>query len=381
MAPEHSGAAIQATRLANGLRSRDILVTFISMCSNREASNVKEHDGFDVIRIFKGDLKSKILAPIRLFLTLFFRRNEIDILHVHGAGYVGNIAVIFARLFNKKTVLKMTMFLEDDAYTIKNKKNNRLNFKIFSSADKLISITPAFVESCRKAQIHESQIVYAPNGVNTDKYNKKKQAIRHQLRHQLGLPSDKKILVYAGIIRPEKGISFLIDVIESLSESRSDFYLLIIGPVEAWLSPEEKQYADTALQRMSDLSKRNLASYLDRQDNLHEFFSTADIFVSATYREGLPNVLLEAMGCGLPSVVISIPNVHDVLFENKIDGIFLEERDASKFAEKIIYLNDNKDLYNEISNHVADKIEHEFSLNSLVGKYEHLYADMLEGKC
>src|ERR1043165_4461546 len=119
MPPEHSGAARQAITLARHLARAGTRVLFVTMRSTRAADGVNEVAGFRVVRVPKVNFRQKAVAPLRVFLALYRERRAYDVIHVHGVGYLSSVSVLFGRLFGKTTVVKMTMFTEDDGLSVK----------------------------------------------------------------------------------------------------------------------------------------------------------------------------------------------------------------------------------------------------------------------
>lgn len=377
MPPEHSGAAKQAITLASKLALNGVEIFFVTQGNKAENLRNQNVAGFRVIRIYKETLFWKILAPLRFFFALIKERRNFDIIHVHGVGYIAKIAVAYGLLFRKKVILKMTMFGEDDAMTLKNGRYGLINFWFFSQASHYVAMTSGFYNSCVEAQIPISKISLIPNGVDTDKFKPLSKGQKLSLRKKLNLPSEKWILVYAGMIRPEKGIDFLLDIIDNASKLRRDMMLLLLGPVEIWLPEAEKIYVKQVLERVQSLSTKECVFFAGNVGNVNEYFQTSDIFVSASYREGFPNVLIEAMSCGLPPIVVSIPDVYDKILMNRLEGIIVKERDAVKFLEEIIHLNDDNKLYETIASAARKKAEEDYSIGSVAKSYLELYTHLV----
>ena len=376
MPPEHSGAAKQAITLASQLAARGVNIFFVTQGNIKRNLSINRIANFLVIRIYKETLFWKIIAPFRFLLTFFRKRSEFSIIHVHGVGYLGKLAVLFGMLFNKKVILKMTMFTEDDALSIK--QSGWLNFWSFKRATHYIGITQSFVDSCINAGIPPNKISLIPNGVDTNKFYRVSKADKRDLRERLKLPLGKTILVYAGIIRPEKGIDFLLDTIDCISKQRDDIVLLILGPLESWLPPAEQLYAENVVKRMLSPDLRNYVLYPGKTDNIHEYFQASDIFVSASRREGFPNVLIEAMATGLAPVVIGIPNIHDHVIENGVTGIVVTNRDTYEYSERIIDLVGNSNLQNSITNAALNAVVGLYSIETVADKYTDLYKRLMQ---
>lgn len=373
MPPEHSGAAKQAITLARHLAANGVQIFFVTQRSAKSSLGIDKVGEFNVIRIRKENLFWKCLAPPRVFWTLFRERKRYSILHVHGVGYLGKIAAIFGKLFGKKVILKMTMFTEDDAMSIKSGRLGWINFFFFCLASHYIAITDSFYQSCMSANISKSKVSHIPNGVDTERFRPLSLADKQKLRNTFDLPSDKVILVYAGIIRPEKGIDFLLDTIELLGKRRRDITLLLMGPLETWLPPKERVYASLMAQRMEEMRRRGLVYFRGKVESVQEYFQAADIFVSASLREGFPNVLIEAMATGLPPVVVEIPGVHDSILQDGVDGIVVRKRDVETFAGRINELVDNEDLRRSLSASALNKVTSKYSVKKITNDYLSLY--------
>jgi len=378
MPPEHSGAAKQAITLASKLAEKGVKIFFLTPRSTKFSRSINHVAGFRVVRVNKENVFWKALAPIRLFIALFFERNNFSLIHVHGVGYLSNIAVLFGAIFRKKVIIKMTMFSEDDPLSIKKSRNGWINFFFFSKASKIISITNSFYDSCLSAKLPRSKLSLIPNGVDTDKYKAVSGEEKYALREKFNLPVNKTILVYAGIIRPEKGIDFLLDAMAYLGESRQDIVLLLIGPVETWLSENERNFADKQVQRILGDELKELVYFVGKVDNVQEYFQSADLFISASHREGFPNVLLEAMAIGLPPVVIDIPEVHVNILLDGVDGLVVKERIAKIFATSIERLVDDKGFYCAMSTSAFNKVISKFSVNNIANDYLILYKELTE---
>lgn len=377
MPPEHSGAAIQAIRLATQLRLKGVGIFFITQGNKAENLRSNNVSDFRVIRIYKETLFWKLLAPFRFFTALIRELRNFDIIHVHGVGYISKIAVVFGLLFGKKVIVKMTMFGEDDPMSIKHAACGAVNFAFFSLASHYIALTKSFYQSCSDAGIPAAKISLIPNGVDTDKFCPVSSQQKADLRRKLGIPPGKKVLVYAGIMRPEKGVDFLLDVISLAFAKRDDLILLLLGPVESWLSAGEKLKVEETLRRIKAQQDNGSVIYRGRVENVNEYFQASDIFVSASLREGLQNVLIEAMACALPPVAVEIPDMHRNIIVNGVEGFIVEERQLELFLERIFQLVDDEDMARRMSQSAWKKVSESYSLPKITLCYLQLYQDIL----
>ena len=94
----------------------------------------------------------------------------------------------------------------------------------------------------------------------------------------------------------------------------------------------------------------------------------SDIFVLPSIpakngdKDGLPNVLLEALASGLPVIATDISGIPELITHRKT-GLLVPPFDSKALADAIILLSKDTSLYNEISKNGYDKISREFNIN------------------
>jgi glycosyltransferase involved in cell wall biosynthesis len=100
--------------------------------------------------------------------------------------------------------------------------------------------------------------------------------------------------------------------------------------VGAWQSTYYEIESAMAEQIKSDAARRGLASRLvmvDKTFAIEKYYRAADLFVLPTTREGLPNVLLEAMASAVPPVITHLPGVTDWIVQDGVSGRLLDAAD------------------------------------------------------
>jgi alpha-1,6-mannosyltransferase len=117
------------------------------------------------------------------------------------------------------------------------------------------------------------------------------------LRDELGLPRDRKVLLYVGRLSPEKNISLLLAAFEALHARHPSRYHLVIvgdGPL--------RRILPATRHRTGALTWR---SYIQDNVQLSRYYHAADLFIHPGVCETFGLVVLEAQACGLPCVGIS----------------------------------------------------------------------------
>ena len=185
------------------------------------------------------------------------------------------------------------------------------------------------------------------NGVDIDKYTPVLPLQKRKLRDLLGIPQNKLILLTVGVLYKRKQTIFLANTY--LKANLPNTVLVIVG--------EGEEY--DALKEIA--KERDNIMMVGRKDDPCEYYQCADVFLSASLAEGLPNAVLEAMACGLPVLLSDIEPHSEILKEDSEAGALFKCGDSDKLISS----------FRELSNwSVSEKSRHALSvINSHFSKY------------
>lgn len=141
--------------------------------------------------------------------------------------------------------------------------------------------------------------------------------------------------VFVGRIVREKGIDELVSAFVRLNQQFPDTRLLLVGPYEENLdpiSPETKQLIDTC-ERIEAVGS---------QKDVRSFYEQSDVLVFPSYREGFPNVVIEAGAMDLPSIVTDINGSREII-ENGKNGLIVPPRDEQALYEAMKWMVEHPD--------------------------------------
>lgn len=158
-------------------------------------------------------------------------------------------------------------------------------------------------------------------------------------------------IVYTGSMIARKNVETLLKAMHHLTEGsmqsdekvkRRDLKLTLIGGGRG----EER-----IRQLVRDLNLSSLVEFkgISAPEDIWAEMSRADLFVFPSLSEGFPNVLLEAMACGLPIVSSDFAGVEDIIRSDS-NGLIFHKRNARELAEKVKYFTENEDYLKRVGN-------------------------------
>jgi glycosyltransferase involved in cell wall biosynthesis len=197
--------------------------------------------------------------------------------------------------------------------------NRVIEFVGLISSDRILTVNRVLQESISTTlgKRRRSDVRILPNNVPEVTFAEESLAVRKRYR----IPKDAKVVVTAGVLNRGKRVESLIETIAAMG--KSNVILLIAGD-----GPCRVELKELARTRGID-NQVVLTGWLPKGE-LWSVFRASDLFVLASESEGMPNVMLEALGCGLPCIGRDIPGIQDIL-QNK-ELMFDLNRDSFWFG-------------------------------------------------
>jgi len=281
----------------------------------------------------------------------YISNNSIDLVHTQGIradGLIKSIDILKVTTLrnypyydypSKFGKLKGSLMVWNHMNTIKSNQNN------------CIACAKSISDEFKRNDLNLS---YIQNGVDTEKFKPLDKENIIELKNKLNISYDKKVFITVGSLIPRKDVETVIKGFQRYNND--DSILLIAG-------------AGFEKEKLISISNDNII-FLGNISNVVEYLQISDCFISASLAEGLPNTVLEAMACGLPTILSDIPS-HKELYE-KEEGYFFQVKDYEKLSEllKTIDLDKQKDISLKL-------INKNFSAKSMSEKYQDLYMEKL----
>ena len=139
---------------------------------------------------------------------------------------------------------------------------------------------------------------------------------RSLIRSELGFSNNDFIFVFIGRLVNDKGLGELADAIRKLENENLEIKLLLIGEIDG---------EDDALakDKLNYLMQSKNVKYIGVQSDIRPYLMASDVLVFPSYREGFPNVPLEAGALGLPAIVTNINGSNEIV-EDGVNGKIIQ---------------------------------------------------------
>lgn len=275
---------------------------------------------------FKEYLLAKIQLPLFMLSMLYNTiraSRSCDLIHCQWA-LAGFVGVLVKKIRAKPLVV--TLRGADVETARKNKAFNMLVRFVLKNADSITSNNRYLIEQATHIQPNlKTSIIY--NGVDTQLF---RQRDKNKVRKKLGLPQNKKIILYVGWLIERKGVNYLIEALPSVMNRHKDCMMLILGEGNRKENLQE-------LTKQLGLDKKVLFLGPKLQEEVAFYMSAADMLVLPSLSEGLPNVVLEAMASAVPVIATEVCGTPEVITHNKT-GLLVKPKSKEDLAKQMNFL-------------------------------------------
>lgn len=296
-------------------------------------------NGFEIIAVSSGeeDLKKigkeEGVATFSLYMTRkitpfkdlravwelyrFLNKEKPFIVHTHTpkAGIVGMLASCLAKVPIRLHTVAGLPLLETTG--IKRKVLNFVEMLTYKCATKVypnsnglknIILDNRFAKKEKLKTIANG----SSNGIDTSYFNPQLFSIeeKKELKDKLNIKENDFVFIFVGRIVGDKGINELVAAFDKLSIENENVKLLLVGPFESDLDPLKKRTI-----AIIDDNKKIISTGF--QKDVRPYFSIANILTFPSYREGFPNVVMQAGAMMLPSIVTDINGCNEIIIEGE----------------------------------------------------------------
>jgi glycosyltransferase involved in cell wall biosynthesis len=304
---------------------------------------------YKIYKFFSG-LKNifyqkKFLNELREYLI----ENEIQLIHTHHR-FPEYISVKIAKDLKIKIVATALSFV---------KGYKKLSFK----SDKIICVSNSLSSYLQKNYgVDRKKLITLYNPDDESSYFKMQELL--ELKKELKVNSENKILLFMGRINIEKGYDVLLKAFQFVKNEYKDAVLLLCGNIE-----------DKNFNKISDLMNSSV-KVIYPGPNMTVFYGIADLVVLPSRIDPFPFVMVEAGSFKKAFIGGNTGGIAEFI-ENGKDGLLVQPGNSAELAEKIIYLLKNEDYAKSLGENLFKKVKEKCDYNNYFRKVEEIYNSLL----
>jgi len=301
-------------------------------------------------------------------LIKYLKENDVDLVHtqLEFANILGNISARFLHLPSVCTIHVMPSL---DVKT-KSKLHQRLEWFVLKYfCDRVISVS-------EEAREYHLQISDAPssrvstiyNGIDLSSFlSLNRQLERTNVRAELGIPSDASLLTTVAVLRPPKGIQYMIRALPAILASNPNTYYLVVG---------DGSHRDALIEEVKNFGVGDRVVFAGMRRDVPRLLSASDVFVLPTLTEALPTVLAEAMAAKLPIIASRVGGVPEMMTDGQ-NGCLVEPEDVEGLARACMDLLANPEKRAAMGAEGWKIVNQKFNIEKQVDQLEALYLAQL----
>ena len=316
---------------------------------------------------------SDLIAVFKLFF--FLRKEKPFIVHTHTpkAGIVGMLAAKLAGVPHRLHTVAGLPLLETTGLKRKlldfvEKATYSLATKIYPNSKGLAAIIN---QNCycnpQKLKVIANG---SSNGIDTNFFNPElfSQEQHVALRSRLNLTATDFVFVFVGRLVKDKGLNEMIAAFQLLQTTHQQAKLLLVGDYENDLDP-------LLPETMEVINKNPSILTVGFQQDVRPYLAIAQALVFPSYREGFPNVVMQAGAMSLPAIVSDINGCNEIIEEN-VNGTIIPVKDAETLLKKMILFIDDTNGYSQLRRNaramITSRYDQQVVWNAILAEYQTL---------
>jgi glycosyltransferase involved in cell wall biosynthesis len=188
------------------------------------------------------------------------------------------------------------------------------------------------------------------NGINTTYFSPSQISENQQksLKKDLKINDTDFVFVFVGRIVGDKGINELVNAFKKINMANLRLKLLLVGE-------EEKEFDPLQENTLKELERNNNIIKVGWQKDVRPYLAISNVLILPTYREGFPNVVMQAGSMGLPSIVTDINGCNEIVKNGK-NGIIIPVKNVVAIEEAVLKMKNESVFFNTLKGNAREMI-------------------------
>lgn len=318
---------------------------------------------------------SDLIAFVKLFF--YFKKEKFDIVHTHTLKpvFYGQIS---AKLAGVPIIINTIHGFDFGEETSLSKKRLFICLERIAAkcSDIIFSVSKSVIKTGIDEKICRPDLLkYLGRDIDTDRFDPKRFSTESilNIKKELGIDSDKKIIGIVARLVEEKGYLELFEALEKVLLVFPNTLLLIVGPEE----PEKRDAINHDTIKKYSVEKNVM--FLGEKEEVEKIYCLMDIFVLPTHREGIGASILEASSMERPVIATNTGGCPEAVEDGKT-GILIHMRSPEEITEAIIRLFKNPSAARQMGITGREKIIKEFNEEIIFGRLKKEYQRLINEK-
>lgn len=331
------------------------------------------------VRIYAVEMTRKItpLQDLKAVWQLYhyFRSEKPFIVHTHTpkAGTLGMLAAKLAKVPHRLHTIAGLPLLE--AKGNKRKLLNGVEKITYAAATMIYPNSNGLKEIIIQEEFCKPEKLKvigngSSNGINTNHFNPEhfSENDKFILKSSLEIAPEDFVFVFVGRLVGDKGINELIVAFQKLNATKLSVKLVLVGSQETDLDPLQ-------LESLNQINTNSNILAVGHQNDVRPYFAISDVLVFPSYREGFPNVVMQAGAMGLPSIVTDINGCNEIIVEGE-NGTIIPVKDSGAIYEAMKLMMEDvafrTSLVQNARRMIVSRYEQEVVWKAILAEYEKL---------
>jgi glycosyltransferase involved in cell wall biosynthesis len=208
------------------------------------------------------------------------------------------------------------------------------------------------------------------NGIDLKQFDPKSEFLNSKLayRNEYGIDANDFVFLFVGRVVSDKGINELVRAFSKLENPNNQFKLLLVGPFEEDLNPLQHE-------TLTQIKTNTNIITTGYQSDVRKFYKLSDVFVFPSYREGFPNVVMEAGAMELPVITTNINGCDEIIIP-EINGLLIPQKNEKSLLDAMQKISSEQELYQKLKQNsrsvIAEKFDQANLWKIIVNEYKSL---------
>ena len=260
-----------------------------------------------------------ILMPVlRIYKTFKF-----DIIFATWA-YPDSFASVLISKLLKKPIITKVHGTDINEYAELWLRRRMIRFTLNNSCC-VISVSQDLRDKMIEIGVKPEKVKVIYNGIDSDIF---KPLDKMDIRRELGIDINKKVILFVGNLKPVKGLIYLIEAFAGIVDCSQNIVLILIGAGELKKELEDeikKHGIENCVQILGTKSHKEIPKWMN----------ACDLLCLPSLNEGVPNVILEALACGIPVVASNVGGIPEIQ-TSKEYGILVSPKNSEELQKAIL---------------------------------------------